>query len=208
MSNKITFDLNLLELALNKAIEVMNAESDLLSKRFNIKVEELEKISSEKEDIMNFIDWHIPIIVRYIKMHKGDLDDISDLSNLAIRAETINDSAKSVLQRKANLIEKKALTRQKVSTITVISAKMEQKPILEAVFINDSDEMPKKITCLLKEMFSALENNFNKLSARKKINDQIFEVVSQTMKEDQKVGYSPKKRKENLQGNLIYNEDC
>ncbi len=210
MDNKITFDLRLFEIAFNKAIEIINSESNLLSKKVNIKPDELEKLSSEKEDIMNFIDWHIPLIVRYIKMHKGDLDDIQDLADLAIRAKVINSTAQAELQKKTKLTHNESLARQKVSTITVMIEKEAQEsiPILEAIFENDSDEMPKKITKLLKDMFAALENNFNKLMARKNINDQIFQVISKAMKEENQINYSPKKRKKNIQGNLLYNEDC
>ncbi len=205
MNNKIVFDLKLLELALHKAIEVLQRESALLT-HINVKPDELDNLSSEKEDIMNFIDWHIPIIVRYIKIHKGDLDDIQDLSNLAIKAKVINESVQ--LDLKPKIAMKAVIANQKVSSITIMSSDNLEKPLLDAVFNNDSEEMPKIITKLLKDMFFELEINFNKLSARKKLNDQVFNLVSKSMKEEQQISYSPKRKKEDIQGNLIYNEDC
>lgn len=209
MDNKITFDLELLQLALSKAVEILNNESKLVTATFNVKPQDLDRLASEKEDVMNFIDWHIPIVVRYIKMHKYDLDDIEDISNLAIRASTINKSVQEELQRNLKLPDKNTIGQQKVSTITLIESKASKdKELIDILFINDSDEMPKIITKLLKEVFMALEENINKLSARKNLNEQIFNIVSKTIKEDQKVSYSPKRKKENLQGNLIYSEDC
>jgi hypothetical protein len=205
MDHRITFDLNLLEFALIKAIESLQIESSLLNK-INIKPEDLDRVASDKEDIMNFIEWHIPIIVRYIKMHKGDLDDLDDLSDLAIKSKAINKAAQAAIQSKIN--NKIVLGSQKVSTITIVTPENPQKPLLDAVFKNDSQEMPQKLTKLLKEMLCELESNFNKLTARKRLNDQIFNLVSQTVKEDQKVSYNPKRKKEHIQGNLIYNEDC
>ena len=205
MDNKINVDLNLLELALVKAIEVLKTESNLLMK-INVKGDELEKIASEKEDVMNFIEWHIPIIVRYIKIHKGDLDDIDDLANLAIRSKAINKIAQESIKPK---IENKAMIgNQKISTITIFGQDNSKKPLLDIIFKNDNEDMPKRLTMLLKDMFLELETNFNRLSARKQMNDHLFEIVSQTMKEDQRVSYSPKKKKEVIRGNLIYNEDC
>jgi hypothetical protein len=205
MDHRITFDLNLLEFALIKAIESLQIESSLLNK-INIKPEDLDRVASDKEDIMNFIEWHIPIIVRYIKMHKGDLDDLDDLSDLAIKSKAINKAAQATIQPKIN--NKIVLGSQKVSTLTIVTPENPQKPLLDAVFKNDTQDMPQKLTKLLKEMLCELESNFNKLTARKRLNDQIFNLVSQTVKEDQKVSYNPKRKKENIQGNLIYNEDC
>ena len=205
MDNKIVFDLKLLELALHKAVEVLQRESTLLT-HTNVKPDELDSLSSEKEDIMNFIDWHIPIIVRYIKIHKGDLDDIQDLSNLAIKAKAINEMVQ--LDMKPKIAMKAVIGNQKVSSITIMSSDNPEKPLLDAIFNNDSEEMPKIITKLLKDMFFELEINFNKLSARKKLNDQVFNLVSKTIKEEQQISYSPKRKKENIHGNLIYNEDC
>lgn len=205
MNNKIVFDLKLLELALHKAIEVLQKESALLS-HINVKPDALDSLSSEKEDIMNFIDWHIPIIVRYIKMHKGDLDDIQDLSNLAIKAKAINERIEA--DTKPKIAMKTIIGNQKVSSITIMSTDNLEKPLLDAIFNNDSEEMPKVITKLLKDMFFELELNFNKLSTRKKLNNQIFNLVSKTIKEEQQISYNPKRKKEIIQGNLIYNEDC
>ena len=70
-NTKLHFDLNLLEFALRRTIEICNTESGILTSRANINTEELDKIYAEKEDLMNFIDWHKPLIVRYIKMHKN-----------------------------------------------------------------------------------------------------------------------------------------
>jgi hypothetical protein len=209
MDNKITFDLELLQFALSKAIEILNNESKLVTTTFNVKPQDLDRLASEKEDVMNFIDWHIPIIVRYIKMHKGDLDDIQDISNLAIRANVINKSVQEEIQKNIKLPQKNTIGQQKVSSITLIESKPSQdRELIDILFVNDSDEMPKTITRLLKEVFVALEDNFNKLSSRKNLNEQIFNIVSKTIKEDQKVSYSPKRKKENLHGNLIYSEDC
>jgi hypothetical protein len=52
---KLHFDLNLLEFALRKTIEICNAESEILTKIADINVETLEEIYEEKEDLMNFI---------------------------------------------------------------------------------------------------------------------------------------------------------
>jgi paraquat-inducible protein B len=139
-------------------------------------------------------------------MHKGDLDDLDDLSDLAIKSKAINKAAQATIQPKIN--NKIVLGSQKVSTLTIVTPENPQKPLLDAVFKNDTQDMPQKLTKLLKEMLCELESNFNKLTARKRLNDQIFNLVSQTVKEDQKVSYNPKRKKENIQGNLIYNEDC
>jgi hypothetical protein len=207
MDNKITFDLKLLEFALNKAIEILTYESVLVSTRLNVKAEELEKISSEKEDIMNFIDWHIPLIVRYIKMHKED-NDLSDISQLALKADIINKNVQEELHKKVKPPQQQSIGQQKISTITLVSNEKEEKPLIDVIFVNDSDSMPKTITKLLKELVAELESNINKLSVRKKLNEQIFNIVTETIKSDNKVSYSPKRKKENIEGNFIYKEDC
>lgn len=205
MNHKIIFNLNLLELAFEKAIENLQNESNLLMQS-NTKAAELDRIVSEKEDIMNFIEWHIPIIIRYIKMHKGDLDDINDISQLAIRSQAINKAAQDGMPPKVN--SKLQVVTPRVSTITLLNDEDIQQPMLDVIFINDSVEMPKKLTVLLKELFSELERNFHKLLARKQLNDQIFNIFSKTIREKQKIYYHPKRVKENIQGNLIHNEDC
>lgn len=205
--NKIIFDLALLELALRKAIEILNAESDLLSEKINVKIDQLDKLAKDKEDIMQFIEWHIPIIVRYVKIHQNDMDDIQDIFDLATRAQAMNKAAQEEIQKKVKF-QPGRRSFEKASTITVMSGAAKAEPVLEAVFVNDSEEMPKKISTLLKAMLKALENGFNKMLARKKLNDQIFDVMSAAMKSVNSISYSPKKKKQNLQNNLIYNEDC
>jgi len=205
MEHKITFDLNLLELALDKAIENLQTESKLLM-QINIKPDDLDRVANEKDDIMNFIEWHIPIIVRYIKMHKKDLDDINDLSQLYIRSKALNQTAQANIQEKINI--KSQITTGMVSTISIIAPQSNNQPPLDIMFINDSIETPKRLTNLLKNLFSELENNLHKLTARKKLNDQIFNLVSQTLKSEQKVSYSPKRRKEIMHSsNIIYSEE-
>ncbi len=178
---KLHFDLNLLEFALRRIIEICNAESEILTSRANINTEELDKIYAEKEDLMNFIDWHKPLIVRYIKMHKNDLDDAADISNLAIRAMAMN-STYNTLKMPLPLKSSQVIGNDKISTLTIMHPGEELKTILEVVFINDTDEMIKTISRLIADMQKALEDNLNKIAARKYIGDQILTAISDTLK--------------------------
>ncbi len=215
-NKKIHFDLNLLEFALSKTIEICNLESEILSSKIKIDVEDLDKIYQEKEDLMNFIDWHIPLIVRYIKMHKNDLDDADDIKNLAIRAMAMNATAYNALKTSTQLPiqSSEVIGNDKVSTITIMHAENDIQKVLEVFFINDSDDMVKIISKLLKEMISALEVNFNKISARKHLNDQILILMSDalTFAKKQKESYNPKRKKDTVHScndeYVIYNQDC
>lgn len=211
---KIYFDLNLLEMALTKVIEVLNFESEILSSNLNVDPQQLNMICEQKEDIMNFIDWHIPIIVRYIKVHKDDMDDTEDLKNLAVRASMMDNEVHTSLKKKLSFHKTDVIGNDKTSSITVINTDEQTKALLEVIFENDSEEMPKKIASLLKEMMISLEINFNKISARKKLNDQILAEVGKkiAIEKKQKEGYNPStKKKSPHSGNdthLILNQDC
>jgi hypothetical protein len=211
---KIYFDLNLLEMALTKAIEILNLESEILSSKLNVNPQQLNIICDQKEDIMNFIDWHIPIIVRYIKVHKDAMDDIDDLKNLAVRAGMMNKELHDSLKNKLPFDNKNVIGNDKRSSITIIHTEEESKEVLEVIFTNDSEDTPKIISSLLKEMMTALEINFNKISARKKLNDQILDEVGKKIAVDkkQKESYNPTTRKKGPHSSndthVILNQDC
>ncbi len=211
---KIYFDLNLLEMALTKVIEVLNLESEILRSNLNVDPQQLNMICDQKEDIMNFIDWHIPIIVRYIKVHKDAMDDIDDLKNLAVRASMMNKELHDSLKNKLPFDNKNVIGNDKRSSITIIHTEEESKEVLEVIFTNDSEDMPKIISSLLKEMMISLEINFNKISARKKLNDQILDEVGKKIAADkkQKESYNPTTRKKSPHSSndthLILNQDC
>lgn len=208
---KLHFDLNLLKFALEKAIELCNLESKIFKSKIDVKVEELDRICQEKEDLINFIEWHIPLIVRYIKIHKDDLDDIDDLRNLGSRADAMTKGLQPPsLKQNLSVNDEKAIGNDKVSTITIIDTNKQQKKILEVVFENDSDVMPKNLSSLLKEMMGALEQNFNILSARKTFNDYLLNLMSDVMKTEnnKNTNYNPKKKQARSGAHIIYNEDC
>jgi len=211
---KIYFDLNLLEIALTKAIEILNLESEILSSNLNVDPQQLNMICDQKEDIMNFIDWHIPIIVRYIKVHKDAMDDIDDLKNLAVRASMMNKELHDSLKNKLPFDNKNVIGNDKRSSITIIHTDEQTKALLEVIFTNDSEDMPKIISSLLKEMMISLEINFNKISARKKLNDQILDEVGKKIAVDkkQKESYNPTTRKKSPHSSndthVILNQDC
>lgn len=200
----LVFDLSLLEIALQKAIELCNAESEMLSSKLNVKLNELERISDEKIDVMNFIDWHIPIIVRYINMHKDEIDSASEIIPLATRCKIVNDIAINEMKTKYQPV----IGNDKVSTITILNCEDEPKSLLELVFLNDSEKMPSKISSLLKEMIQALENNFHKISFRKTLNDQILNLASEVIASEKKTTYNPKKSHIKPSDTLIFTEDC
>lgn len=211
---QIYFDLNLLGMALTKAIEILNLESEILSSKLNVNPQQLNTICEQKEDIMNFIDWHIPIIVRYIKIHKGGMDDIDDLKNLAVRASMINKDLHDSLKNKLPFDNKNIIGNDKRSSITIIHTGEQSKEVLEVIFTNDSEDMPKRISSLLKEMMVALEINFNKISARKKLNDKLLDEVGKkiAVEKKQKESYNPTTRKKGPHSSndthVILNQDC
>jgi hypothetical protein len=212
---KLHFDLNLLEFALRKTIEICNAESEILTKIADINVETLEEIYEEKEDLMNFIDWHIPLIVRYIKMHKNDLDDIADIYNLAIRASAMNATYNTAtIKMLSSKQPNQVIGNDKISTLTIMHDVDGLKTILDIIFINDTDEMLNTISRLMQDMLVALEINANKIAARKNVNDQILTLMSDTLKvaKKQKESYNPRRKKIPVySGNdesVIYNKDC
>lgn len=203
-NHTFTFDLKLLEMALQKSIELCNAESDLLNNKLKISQDALNEISQEKEDVMNFIEWHIPLIVRYIKMHKNNFHD--DISNLAERTKLIHAAAQNEIQKK--LPKQKVIGNTKTSTMTILSQNFKNKQIVNVTFVNDTNDMPVTIERLLKEMISALEINFHKIFTRKKLNDQILEIAGETIAQTNNMNYNPRKKKHSNSTNLILNEDC
>jgi hypothetical protein len=155
---KLEFDLELLELALNKGIDLAKEELFFLeNKHFS----ELQRVFREKEDILEFLTWYQPLIVTYLKLHK---DQLASMENLALRITHLSKLAGKELDKKFPKY-KNIIGNDLSSTITIFNdSNEEMKDKVEILFQKDSEERPSTIAQLLEEFTKSLENNFNRIN--------------------------------------------
>jgi hypothetical protein len=173
---KLEFDLELLELALTRAIELCFLEINLLSSKDN--KEKLQKLFTEKEDLLEFFTWHQAIIVSYLKLHKNQL---KDFISLGLRLQNLDQLAQEKIKAKIPL-QNKVFGQDLVSSITIFPEEDSQEKV-ELVFLKDTKERPSRIGQLFKELIKSLENNFNTIQNKMEMKELEMNLLQKVAKE-------------------------
>ena len=134
----------------------------MMHSKFQIDTEKLDAICSEKIDLMNFVEWNIPLIVQYIAKHKDipglrNKDQINQLIELASKVEVSNNIASS--DPNLVVISREAANNSPNTTISTHNGD-DDNTIVQITFLNDAPDKPSLILELLKEVHGGYQREF------------------------------------------------
>ncbi len=216
-----SLDLQVVVSALHRMIDICNVESEMMRSRFRINANELNELHHEKNNLMNFLEWHISSIGLYISNHISMLKNemlTGRFMELFVRMEAIEQLLIHEVQSSDTATQRDFITsyKQGIHNITASQNKTDQNKIVkidtQISFTNHTDEMPIIVVNLLKEFMLALEYNFHSVMCRKKLNNTMLSIMTTTVADQQKNHtYNPKTKKQGIyskNAHVLLNEDC
>ena len=189
--HKIEVDLNMIEYGLTRLIEICDKESEYLKKVSTIKLEEIESLSAQKEDLMGFISMNIHLIGRYMKLHKDKLDNLDEIKSLASLS----------LDQTANIFMNLDSTRITISGV-------DHQEELEIIFLNDEEGMVQRIASKLYLMMMAIKHNLVVINSRKDVFDMTMQYAKKFLDKGTKLSYSPRRGEKKEFSPLIHDHNC